>query len=198
MGIYNVRNWIVLLQSRYTTYRIAGKNKSNHVILPFIHVHPISRFAVRVSGELYVNGTAIIGDVIEITNASIVRTADYLPLPKHLAAASEAELFESPQDGSGDGSDPNDLDTSATISSTPLLNEVGELPGPELEFPSSSSPFATDNQRLKIPSVGKDSFVEAVEDALTLLKSGVSEFQGYFYDANITTMFSKGKYVDIR
>ncbi|XP_037085215.1 uncharacterized protein LOC119105805 [Pollicipes pollicipes] len=149
------------------------------------------------AGRLYVNKIEIIGDILEITNASIVRTADYIPLPDTLRPSAEPDVAESPIDGSGD-TEPGDLTASETAS-LPLLNEVGELSDPEpgLAVAHAVDPvgheFATNNQRVKIPAVGKDSFVEAVEDALSLLRSGVGEFQGYFYDANITSMFSKDK-----
>ncbi|KAF0291086.1 hypothetical protein FJT64_010754 [Amphibalanus amphitrite] len=82
----------------------------------------------------------------------------------------------------------------------PLLNEVGDLGEPEFGPPIESDPiqneFTAGSQRVKIPPAGKDSFLEAVEDALSLLKAGVGEFQGFFYESNITGLFEKGESVN--
>ena len=79
----------------------------------------------------------------------------------------------------------------------PLINEVGDLFEPEFEPPIKHVPvhneFTSSSPRVKIPAAGKDSFLEAVEDALSLLKNGVGEFQGYFYESNITGLFEKGQ-----
>ena len=133
--------------------------------------------------------------MLEITNASIVRTADYLPLPATYRPPGEPEPAEPPLEGSG--SEAADLAGSESSASVlPLLNEVGELSesefGPPIEHDPVHNEFTSNSPRVKIPAAGKDSFVEAVEDALSLLKSGVGEFQGYFYESNITALFKKG------
>ena len=146
------------------------------------------------TGTLYVNDTEIIGDILEITNASIVRTADYLPLPATYRPPAELELLEPALEGSG--GEAADLAASETAV-LPLLNEVGDLGEPEFGPPIEHDPvhneFTANSQRVKIPPAGKNTFLEAVEDALSLLKSGVGEFQGFFYESNITTLFKKGE-----
>ncbi|XP_043243718.1 uncharacterized protein LOC122392661 [Amphibalanus amphitrite] len=156
-------------------------------------------FANR-NGTLYVNNTEIIGDILEITNASIVRTDDYIPLPDTYQPADEPQFAETIIEGSGSeagdltASEAADLAGSETAV-LPLLNEVGDLGEPEFGPPIESDPiqneFTAGSQRVKIPPAGKDSFLEAVEDALSLLKAGVGEFQGFFYESNITGLFEK-------
>ena len=123
-----------------------------------------------------------------------MRTSDYIPLPATYRTPAEPTPTEAAIEGSG--SEAADLAGSET-SVLPLLNELGELPEPEFGPPIETDPvhneFTSNNPRVKIPAAGKDSFLEAVEDALSLLKSGVGEFQGFFYESNITSLFKKSE-----